>query len=42
MLALANPQTYWLNLTNIALGVAAFLIVSLLLRSVIQEVRARR
>ena len=41
MLLLANAQTYWLNVTNVALGAAAISLVTLLLCAVIQDLRAR-
>jgi hypothetical protein len=42
MLLLGNAQTYWLNVTNIGLGAAAIVLVALLLRSLLQDMRSRK
>ncbi len=37
MILLADPRTYWLNVTNIALGIATVLFVALLVRTALQD-----
>lgn len=39
MFYLADPYTYWLNVTNIGLGVATLILVALVLARAIQERR---
>ncbi len=41
MLLLANVQTYWLNVTNVGLGVAVLLLLALLVRAVVEDLRSR-
>ena len=37
-----DPQTFWLNLTNLALGIVTLLALGILAASVAQELLARR
>ncbi len=41
MLLLADVQTYWLNVTNVALGAAVFLLIAVLLRAIVQDMHRR-
>ncbi len=41
MLLLADVQTYWLNVTNVALGSAVFFLIAVLLRAIAQDVRQK-
>jgi len=42
MLMLADPRTYWLNITNIALGIATVIFVAVICRTAFQDLRERR
>ena len=42
MVDMSNPQTFWLNVTNIGLGLVTLACVVVLMRAVFQEVISRK
>ncbi len=42
MILLADPRTYWLNLTNIALGIATLVLVLLMARAALKDYAENR
>jgi hypothetical protein len=41
MYLLADPDTYWLNVTNVILGAATVLFLIILVRTAIRDLRER-